>query len=491
MRNVLELLERAAERMPEKRAVGDQDSSFRFLELQQAAKALAGGIGNLGKNQPIGVLADRNIRTVARILGVLYSGNYYVPLDPDLPAEKLQSILEETDMQLLLGPAEAEQSARAAGFQGVYISTLPSGQSLRDLPDVGGDDPLCMVYTSGSTGKPKGIVKSHGAYLDWLEAYCETFHLTENEIIGNQTPFFFDASSKDLYLMLYLGATLEIIPSKNFLFPMDLVDARNRRQISYLCWVPSALSIVAQLNPFSLVKPRFLRRVFFVGEVMPMKALNTWRRALPELEYVNLYGQSELAGVCCYHVVRGEYEDTACLPIGRPFSNTQVFLLDEQETLIREPNRTGELWIASRALALGYFKDPERTAHCFLQRDFGAGPVRCFRTGDLAHYNEHGELVFSARADDQIKHMGHRIEPGEIETAANGLEGVVRSACLYDEKKQRIVLFAEAKRSGSEIRRALKEKLSDYMVPGKVILLDKLPLSANGKLDRQSLRRRL
>ena len=179
------------------------------------------------------------------------------------------------------------------------------------------------------------------------------------------------------------------------------------------------------------------------------------------------------------------------LPIGRPFSNTQVFLLDEQGTLIREANRTGELWIASRALALGYFKDPERTARCFLQRDFGAGPVRCFRTGDLAHYNEHGELVFSARADDQIKHMGHRIEPGEIETAANGLEGVVQSACLYDEKKRRIVLFAEAKRSGSEIRRALKEKLSDYMVPGKVILLDKLALSANGKLDRQSLRQKL
>ena len=310
-------------------------------------------------------------------------------------------------------------------------------------------------------------------------------------MIGNQTPFFFDASGKDLYLMLKMGCSMEILPTKLFSFPTELMEYMNARKVSFISWVPTAISIVAQLNPFSMVKPEYLKRVFFVGEVMPMKYLNKWRKALPDIQYVNLYGQSELAGICCYFEVTGQWEDSAVLPMGKPLCNSKLYLLDGEQ-VVKEPGRIGEMYIVSDALALEYFHDPEKTAACFLTKDFGEGPVRCFKTGDMAQYDEKGNLVFAARSDFQIKHMGHRVELGEIEAIATTLDEIKMCCCLYRAEKQWIYLFAEltdgCALTGQEIRSLLRDKLSDYMLPRKVIILEKMPLSPNGKMDRQTLK---
>ena len=493
MRNILELLEETARRFPDRVAVADQEEHIPFARLVGLAQGVGAALIASGlRGEPVGVISPRCARTVVLFMGVLYGGNYYVPIDPDMPADKKRAILDETGMRAILGPEGARAELIELGFRGRYLPIDGIGTGECAIPDAGGDDPLYMVYTSGSTGKPKGILKSHSAEISFIEAYCRTFNFRSEDVIGNQTPFFFDASAKDIYLMVRLGCTLEILPTKLFSFPPELIEALNEKRVTFVSWVPTALSIVAQLNHFSLVKPRYLRKVFFVGEVMPMKHLNKWRSALPDIQYVNLYGQSELAGVCCYYEVHGEYADTDVLPIGKPLDNCRVALLDGDGSLIDGPGRIGEIVIASEALALCYFHDSEKTASSFFTRDLGGGPVRCFRTGDLAQYDAEGNLVFAARSDHQIKHMGHRVELGEIEAVAGADEAVARCCCLYNAAKQAIVLFCqlapEAACTGLELRRRLKEKLSDYMLPRRVVILDAMPLNANGKVDRQALK---
>ena len=492
MKSVLEYLHAAAAACPNKTAVACRDERYSFSELEAVARRVGAAIGSqAGGNRPVGVIAGRDIHTIAFFMGVLYSGNFYVPVDPDMPPEKKQAIVDETGMSVILGTEENRALLEPLRFQGKYVTLNDIGAEKCGLPDAGGDDPLYMVYTSGSTGKPKGILKSHAAEISYIDAYCDTFDFSPEDVIGNQTPFFFDASGKDIYLMLKMGCTLEILPTKLFSFPTELMEYMNERRITFISWVPTAISIVAQLNPFSMVKPEYLRKVFFVGEVMPMKYLNKWRAALPDIQYVNLYGQSELAGVCCWFEVKGEWDDSAVLPMGRPLSNSHIYLLDGEQ-IVREPGHIGEMYIVSPALALAYYNDPEKTAACFLTRDFGEGPVRCFKTGDMAQYDERGNLVFASRSDFQIKHMGHRIELGEIEAIATTLDEIKMCCCLYRPEKQWIYLFAEladgCARTGQEIRSLLREKLSDYMLPRKVVVLEKMPLSPNGKMDRQALK---
>lgn len=489
MNNVLDYLEAAAGKHPNKKAVSYKDNYYSYSELRIQAGRIGKTLSQFGlKKQPIGVIAERGIETIAFFLGVLYSGNYYVPIDPELPAEKLRSVFDDAAFRVVLGPAAYVLSIH---YDGVYISIDDVGDGECPIPHTDHDDPLYMVYTSGSTGKPKGVLKSHSAEISFIEAYCNTFDFSDSDVIGNQTPFFFDASAKDLYMMLKLGCSLEILPTSLFSLPPELIDYLNEKKVSFVSWVPTAISLVAQLNPFSMVKPSTLKKVFFVGEVMPMKHLNKWRAALPEIEYVNLYGQSEIAGICCYYKVTESFEDSAVLPMGKPLQNCTIYLMDGDH-VIHEPGHVGELYIVSDALALEYFHDPEKTHSSFLRKDFGAGIERCFKTGDLAQYDEQGNLLFAARNDNQIKHMGHRIELGEIETVAGSLADVDRCCCLYDSAKKKIILFCQLSSgsllTGPTIRSQLRQHLSSYMVPGKVIILDALPINANGKIDRQQLK---
>ena len=179
--------------------------------------------------------------------------------------------------------------------------------------------------------------------ISFLETYRERFDFSAEEVIGNQTPFFFDASAKDLYLMLGTGASIEIIPTQRFALPTELMLFMNEKKITFASWVPTAISLVAQLSPFSMILPEYLKRLFFVGEVMPMKHLNKWRKALPDLTCVNLYGSSETAGIICCYEVKGEFADTDVLPIGKPLANTRIYLLDGDQ-IITQPGQIGEIY---------------------------------------------------------------------------------------------------------------------------------------------------
>lgn len=493
MPNLLDYLIHDCEKTPDKPAISDKDNQYTYENLllfsKKAAKLLSKA--NI-HNKPIAVIAEHTADTIALFFGVLYSGNYYVPIDPEMPIQKMQSIFDDALFPAILG--NVGNIINSLNFQGDFytVSDIEKSDSVDlALPQITGEAPAYMIYTSGSTGTPKGVIKSHNAVIRFIESFTSTFVFSDNEVIGNQTPFFFDASAKDIYLMLKLGCKMEILPSTLFSLPPELIDYLNAKKITYACWVPSALSIVAQLNPFSMVVPRTLKKMFFVGEVMPVKHLKKWMEALPDIKYVNLYGASETAGVCCYYEVHPEDLARISIPIGKPFKHCDIYLVDDRK-IVTESNHVGEIFIVSDSLATEYFHDAKKTENAFLHRDFGNGVQRCFKTGDLAQYDKDHNLIFAARADFQIKHMGHRIELGEIESICSKLDFIEQCCCLYNEEKKKIILVCKTTfgctLGSQEIKRILKPYLSTYMIPEKVIISDQLPLNANGKIDRQKIK---
>ena len=477
MRHLMEYLEQAAIRFPDKVAVASEKKQYTFAELRKQARMIAYVLKEKGVyNEPIGVIADRDVETLAFFFGILYSGNYYVPIDPDMPNHKKDDIFIETNMKYCFGMKK--KLLKNTVFSGEFLG-LQNGPEA-DLTE---NDTFCLIYTSGSTGKPKGILKTHDAEIYFLEHFDEIADYQETDVIGNQTPFYFDASSKDIYMGLKKGCTVEIIPTKYFSFPPDLVDYMNKRHVSCISWVPTAISLVAQMNTFTVSVPKYLRNVFFVGEVMPMRYLKKWIESIPA-RYVNLYGQTELCGICCYYEVKGDEDN---LPVGKPIPGCHIYLIDETGNVITEAGREGELYIASPALAKEYYKTSN---DAFMKKDFGNGLEKCFKTGDLARYDDDGNLCFSSRADFQIKHMGNRIELGEIEAIAMTLDDIQACCCVYNQEDKKLVLFctSEYETDGQKIRSALRKILAEYMLPRKVVILDYLPTNRNGKIDRQRLK---
>ncbi len=493
--SVLEDLARQIAAQPEAVAVADAADKWTFARLGDGSDRLASCLIRQGvqPGQPVGVVARRSAAVVALFLAVLKAGGFYVPLDPDWKLEKLAHVCANAGLQLVLdtqtpgplpdgvtalvcGQAEWEAPADAAALSAIAARLRP-------------EDPLYLIYTSGSTGVPKGVLKTHGAMQSYIAAFTARYPATPADALGNQTPFFFDASAKDLYWMLHDGCRLEVLDTGLFSQPYHLIEYLNDRHITLISWVPSALVIVSQLDTFADILPNYLRAVFFIGEVFPMKHFLIWQNALPGVKFVNLYGQSELAGACCYYEVDRAFTPDDTLPIGRPFANAEVFLLDG-DRVVTEPGQIGEIGIVSPALAAGYFGDAEKTAAAFGTFCDHGRTLRLFRTGDMARYTPEGLLVFAARCDAQIKHMGYRIELGEIEAAANSLPEITGCACLYDTAKNRIVLFCTVQDGATKasLRKALREKLSTYMIPSKIEILPQLPRNANGKTDRVLLR---
>ena len=488
MGSIIDYLENAAGLYPDSVAVADGTSELTFSALRRRAYGLgqtllAGGI----TGRAVGVYAQRSVDVIAAMLACAASGNCYVPLDPNAPADKLKKILTHAEVGTILGFADGEYDGGELGCAYIRCGGNMPEREERPNAAVTERDTLYIIYTSGSTGEPKGIRKSHGAVMNFVEAYEKELAFTKDEILGNQTPFCFDASAKDIYLMLKTGARMEIIPSDKFVFPVTLIEYLNEKKITFISWVPSALAIVARLRTFRDILPTTLRRVCFVGEVFPVKDLDAWRTALPELEYINLYGQSELAGICClYPIPRGEPTPEA-LPIGRPLSNARIWLYENGE-ISREK---GEILIESGALADEYLKNPEKTAETFLELEIDGETRRVLRSGDWARYDENGNLVFMSRADGQIKYKGYRIELGEVEAAVNALDFIGRACVLYNQERERITVFCTTDRPGLKLRELnaeLEGKLTDYMLPRKLVVLEEMPLNANGKIDRPYLK---
>lgn len=331
---------------------------------------------------------------------------------------------------------------------------------------------------------PKGIVVSHKSVINFITHFIHTFQFAETDVIGNQAPFDFDVSVKDIYTCLMTGATLVIIPTKLFSVPPVLLDYLCNKHVNTLIWAVSALTLISALHGLKYRIPIEVKRVMFSGEVMPVKQLRQWQLALPEAEFVNLYGPSEITCNCTYYRVKRIFEDDEILPLGKAFDGRRVFLIDNEEKEISTAEKNGEICVSGESLAEEYYHNPEETRKKFRWMETAGGMVRYYCTGDLGYYSAAGELYFSGRKDFQIKHMGHRIELEEIEHALNQLDGVENSCCVMNTKKNRLVGFYFGTAESKEIKNGLKKKLPQYMIPHTIVRVAHMPLNKNGKIDR-------
>ena len=501
IQNILCFLEESAEVYPDKTAFADEHAHITYRELLSLSRRIGSFLG--GKSaprRPIPVLTKKNIYTLASFMGVETAGCFYIYLDSGQPAGRLNRILDTLQADLMIADRGSLEEAGSLSFQGEILDL----EQLKSLPEGSQDpcllasiraqaldmDPLYAIFTSGSTGIPKGVIVGHRSVIDFIGHFTELFHITDRDIIGNQAPFDFDVSVKDIYSALKTGATMEIIPKKLFSIPTGLLDYLCHKEITTAIWAVSALCIITTLKGFSYRVPSRLNKILFSGEVMPTKHLTAWRQSLPDALFVNLYGPTEITCNCTYYIVDREFEPGASIPIGIPFPNERVFLLDGDNRLITQPGAEGEICVAGTALALGYYRDPERTAASFVPNPLNSGyPETVYRTGDLARYGEDGLLYFSCRKDFQIKHMGHRIELGEIEAALETIDGVTRAVCIFLEEKNKIAAFYEGTADKRDIAAGLELILPRYMSPNIYRNLPLIPLTKNGKADRQALRR--
>ncbi len=494
--NVLEYLEASAQRFPEKIVFADEDKSITYKELESCARKIGTYIAKKYHtvNQPVAVLIDRNIESLVMFMGAAYSGNFYVPVDLGLPAERIKNMLATLSPVAVLGLAQQREALAEFGYSLDAYETVAEevedAEVLRTIRKRAIDtDPLYAIFTSGSTGVPKAVLVSHRSVIDLVECFKTAFNFAEDDMFGNQAPFDFDVSVKDIYSTLKNGATMQVIPKQLFSFPVKLIEYLNERKISNVIWATTALCIVANLRAMKKVKPLHLKNIMFSGEVMPIKVLNYWRENLPDATYVNLYGPTEITCNCTYYKVDRDYEPGEVLPIGEAFVNTEVLVLNEEDRLVQQ-DEIGELCVRGTCLALGYYNNWEKTTEVFCQNPLNKMyPERIYRTGDLVKYDENGQLVYCARKDFQIKHMGHRIELGEIEIAVDAIPEISRCCCLYNEKRERILLvYQSPEKMDEQILKVLNEKLPRYMVPSQLIWMEEIPLNKNSKIDRVLLK---
>ena len=500
MKNILEQFELIAQRFPNKIVYSDVEKAVTFSEFKTRCKQVASEIAKHHLfNQPIAVVDCRNVNTLIAMFGVVYSGNHYVVLDGTSPVERLVKICNVVEPKLILCEQQTSETAQEL-IQALNVSTKPkildvgtqteiNEQQLAKIREKAvATDLVYILFTSGSTGTPKGTVITHANILAYMEWFVKTFDIDENTTFASQTPFYFSASVSDTYSAILAGATLNIIPKSYFSFPIQLVRFLNERKVNTIYWVPSALCLCANIKLLDYEKPQYLKQVMFAGEIMPCKQLNYWRNHLPDVQYANLFGPTEVVDICTYYKVNREHKDDDSLPVGKHCECVTTFVVGEDGKETTECGKVGELYVKGPSIANGYYKNEEATNKAFVQNPLhNLYPEKVYRTGDLVQINQYGEYEFIGRADFQIKHKGYRIELGEIERVAGALEKIDSAVALFDKAEDMIILVYTGRKKSDEVLTELKNKLPDYMIPEKVIKTSQLPITPNGKIDRKQL----
>ena len=496
-KSIVDILEKTAKKYPDKVAVKDINTECTFSELVDCAKKI--GTQLIKENvtgEIIPVFMEKSVLTLQIFVGITYAGKGYSLVNPMNPIARIKQILDTLEATVVITDSEHVKTLESTGYEGrviltdsVFADSIDEEALKKAYDDFIDMTPLYVNFTSGSTGVPKGVAVGHKSVIEFIHYFTEIFEITEKDIIGNQAPFDFDVSVKDIYSSFMTGATLVIIPKEYFMFPQKLLEMIDGEKVTTLIWAVSALCIITSLRGFDYIKPLSVNKVMFSGEVMPPKHLEAWMNTLPDATFVNLYGPTEITCNCTYYIIGDEYNPGDKIPIGKAFPNERVFLLDENNKLVTECGVEGEVCVGGSTLALGYYNNAEKTSEVFVRNPVNTRyPETIYRTGDIAIIREDGNFMYVGRRDFQIKHLGRRIELGEIEANMGVIEGITRVCCLYDHDKQQIVAIYSGTADKKTIKAELKRSLIKYMIPEKYIVIDEFPLTANGKINKKELK---
>ena len=496
-RTLNELFEAQAASTPDNIALTFGDEKLTYRDLNERANRLGYYLRTQGVKPEtiVGVMLERSIDLIVAVLGISKAGGAYVPLDPHYPVERLSFILEDTGAPLLITRARYADlvPTTAKVIQLDVEAEQISQESAENLPLTSSPDHLVyVIYTSGSTGIPKGTLITHSGLVNYLIWSLEGYPVTE----GNGSPFHtslsFDLTLTNIYPALLAGRTVDIIAETEGVG--GLVEALLRRpNYSLIKLTPAHCQLTGDdLAKLPAEKLSQLSVSLVIGgENLLAEQAKWWREEQPHIRLFNEYGPTETVVGCCIHEIKPETEWTGSVPIGKPIANMQHYILDAKG----QPapvGIAGELYIGGAGVARGYLNRPDLTAARFLPDPFsGAHGARMYRTGDEARYRADGVIDYLGRLDQQVKLRGFRIELGEIEAVLcqhpNVREAVVVVRGEAEEKRLYAYVCGELESAATELRNFLKQYLPEYMVPVAFIVLDKMPLSNSGKVDRKRL----
>ncbi len=483
-------------------AVVEGEKSISFRSLYDQAKVLALSLQNRCNqktNQIIAVYTHKSIETVISDLAILMSGNYFLNLDVKNPEARIKGIVEHCKVNLIISRSNLKNdffdeqsifcpfdeisifSNKLVDHKGVFLN-------YKKLVDT---DPLCVINTSGSTGIPKAVLLSHRGIIDFIEAVKKENLISGAETIGSLSPSFFDIYLFELCMLLVWGSKLVIIPESMAVFPIKMLELMKKESVSFIFWVPTVMVNIANNDLLSAVTLTDLKKVWFAGEVFPSKKFKYWAEKLPCTEFVNMYGPIEIHVDCLFYKVEKGLTYDKPLPIGKPFFNTSILLLDDENQVVKD-GEEGELCIRGSSVALGYYNDPEKTAKAFVQNPINTFyPETIYKTGDLVKKGKDGNYLFLGRKDTLIKRMGYRIELAEIEhIVVNKISNIKNCCVIYKSDSKDLVLFYESEvlLPPASIKKDLMKYLPRYMLPTIFNHLDKMPKNPNGKIDRRMLK---
>jgi amino acid adenylation domain-containing protein len=498
-----EMFEEQVERTPDQIAVVYDEQQVSYAELNERANQLAHYLRQqgVGAEVLVGILMERSVEMVVALMGVLKAGGAYLPLDSAYPQERLALMLEDAHIKLVLGQREL-----IAKLPHTRATVLCLDEEWASISSRSGENPQLalspenlayVIYTSGSTGTPKAAMNTHAAITNRLLWMQDAYQLEQTDRVLQKTPFSFDVSVWEFFWPLLTGARLVMAEPGGHQDSAYLVKLVNREQITTLHFVPSMLQVF--LGEANVGECRSLKRVICSGEALSPELAQQFFERFEGVELDNLYGPTEAAVDVTFHECEPDSQ-LRTVPIGRPIANTQLYLLDGNLRPV-PVGVSGHLHIGGRSLARGYLRRPELTAEKFIPNPFSVVEGgRLYRTGDLARYLPDGEIEYLGRNDEQVKLRGFRIELGEIEAVLRTHDGVSESVVVVREmgegRGQQLVGYvvmesAEQRGSAEERGRELQEyvsgKVPQYMVPTWIVVLDEMPLTTSGKINRRAL----
>jgi amino acid adenylation domain-containing protein/thioester reductase-like protein/non-ribosomal peptide synthase protein (TIGR01720 family) len=490
------LFVKQADSTPNNIAVVFENQHLTYSELNAQANQVAHYLQQrgVGKEVVVGLFVERSLDLIVGLLGILKAGGAYLPLDPALPTENLVFRLQDAEATVVL--TQEHLLARLGEYQTQAVcldtqwSAIAAQSSDNPISDVTSENLAYVLFTSGSTGKPKGVSVEHQQLCNYLKAILEKLDLADCTSFANVSTFAADLGNTTIFSSLCTGGCLHLISQQQAADPEALAEYFHQHSIDCLKIVPSHLEALLSCSHPKWIIPK--QRLILGGEACSWKLIESLQELAPECLIFNHYGPTETTiGVLTYHIQpKKTNRNSATVPLGRPIANTQIYLLDSQQRPV-PIGIPGEIYIGGAGLARGYLNRPELTAQKFVSNPFGLG--RLYKTGDVARYQPDGNIEFIGRVDNQVKIRGFRIELEEIETVLSKHSGVNKTVVLaYEESgNKRLVAYIVPEQNlnptTNELRGFLQSHLPEYMIPAVFMRLKAIPLTPNGKVDRQAL----